>query len=92
MCLPPLQESKHQRRQEPNRLRPGAPNILIVLIDDAGFAQNDTFGGEIHTPTLSRLRDEGICYNSFHTTAILAHPGGAVDRAQPPAGGFRHHC
>ncbi len=69
---PTLQESKHQRRQEPNRLRPGAPNILIVLIDDAGFAQTDTFGGELHTPTLSRLRDEGICYNAFHTTAICS--------------------
>ena len=51
---------------------PGAPNILIVLIDDVGFAQTDTFGGEIHTPTLSRLWDEGICYNSFHTTAICS--------------------
>ena len=69
---PTLQESKHQRRQEPNRLRPGAPNILIVLIDDVGFAQTDTFGGELHTPTLSRLRDEGICYNAFHTTAICS--------------------
>ena len=37
-----------------------------------GFAQTDTFGGELHTPTLSRLRDEGICYNSFHTTAICS--------------------
>ena len=69
---PTLQESKHQRRQEPHHLRPDAPNILIVLIDDVGFAQTDTFGGEIHTPTLSRLRDEGICYNSFHTTAICS--------------------
>jgi hypothetical protein len=54
---PTLQESKHVRRQEPNRLRPDAPNVLIVLIDDVGFAQTDAFGGEIRTPTLSRLRD-----------------------------------
>jgi len=69
---PTLQESIHQRRVEPNRLPKGAPNILMVLIDDVGFAQTDTFGGEMHTPTLSRLANEGIRYNAFHTTAICS--------------------
>ena len=69
---PTLQESKHQRRQEPNHLPAGAPNVLIVLLDDVGFGQPGAFGGEIHTPTLSRLRNEGISYNSFHTTAICS--------------------
>jgi arylsulfatase A-like enzyme len=69
---PTLQESKHQRRQEPNHLPAGAPNVLIVLLDDVGFGQPGAFGGEIHTPTLSRLRDEGINYNAFHTTAICS--------------------
>ena len=69
---PTLQESKHQRRQEPNHLPVGAPNVLIVLLDDVGFGQPGAFGGEIHTPTLSRLRDEGISYNAFHTTAICS--------------------
>ena len=50
-----LQESQHRRRVEPNRLPAGAPNILIVLLDDVGFGLPDTFGGEIHTPTLTRL-------------------------------------
>ena len=59
-------------RKEPERLKPGAPNVLIVLIDDVGFGQTDTFGGEIHTPTLSRLRDAGISYNCFHTTSICS--------------------
>ncbi len=59
-------------RERPQRLRPDAPNILIVLIDDVGFAQADTFGGEIHTPTLSRLANEGISYNRFHTTSICS--------------------
>ena len=59
-------------RKEPERLKPGAPNILIVLIDDVGFGQPDTFGGEVHTPTLSRLRDSGISYNCFHTTSICS--------------------
>lgn len=48
----------------------GAPNVLIILLDDAGFAQSDTVGGEVHTPTLTRIADSGIMYNAFHTTAI----------------------
>jgi hypothetical protein len=89
---PTLQESKHQRRQEPNRLRPDAPNVLIVLIDDVGFAQTDTFGVEIHTPTLSRLRDGGICYNAFHTTAICWPTRAALLTGRNHQRvGFRHH-
>ena len=89
---PTLQESKHQRRQEPNHLPAGAPNVLIVLLDDVGFGQPGAFGGEINTPTLSRLRNEGISYNAFHTTAICSPTRAALlDRAQPPAGRFRHH-
>ena len=49
-----------------------APNILIVLLDDVGFGLPDTFGGEIATPTLTRLANEGISYNTFHTTAICS--------------------
>jgi arylsulfatase A-like enzyme len=69
---PTLQESIHQRRIEPERLPKDAPNILIILIDDAGFGVPDTFGGFAHTPTLTRLRDEGISFNRFHTTAICS--------------------
>lgn len=47
-----------------------APNIVIIMLDDAGFAHADTVGGEIHTPTLSRIMQTGIAYNAFHTTAI----------------------
>jgi arylsulfatase A-like enzyme len=59
-------------RVEPERRKPGAPNVLIVLIDDVGLAQTDTFGGEIRTPNLTRLRAAGICYNTFHTTSICS--------------------
>jgi arylsulfatase A-like enzyme len=69
---PTLQQSKHQRRVEPNRLPQDAPNILIVLLDDVGFGQADTFGGPVRTPTLSRLAQEGISYNAFHTTSICS--------------------
>ena len=69
---PTLQQSVHKRRVEPDRLPKDAPNVLIVLIDDAGFGVPDTFGGFAHTPTLTKLRDEGISYNRFHTTSICS--------------------
>ncbi len=50
----------------------GAPNVLIVLIDDAGFGGPDTFGGAIHTPTLTRLQQNGLAYNHFHVTAVCS--------------------
>ncbi|GCE43677.1 Sulfatase precursor [Rhodococcus wratislaviensis] len=50
----------------------GAPNVLIVLIDDAGFGGPDTFGGAIHTPTLTRVQQKGLTYNSFHVTAVCS--------------------
>ena len=61
-----------KHRAEPNHLPADAPNILIILIDDAGFGTPDTFGGFAHTPTLTKLRDEGISYNRFHTTSICS--------------------
>ena len=69
---PTLQESKHQRRVEPDRLPKDAPNILVILLDDVGFGLADTYGGPIHTPTLSRIAGQGISYNAFHTTAICS--------------------
>ena len=49
-----------------------APNILLVLIDDAGFGQASTFGGPIDTPNLTRLADGGLRYNAFHVTALCS--------------------
>jgi arylsulfatase A-like enzyme len=69
---PTMQESVHKWREQPRHLPEDAPNILIVMFDDAGFGQPDTFGGEIHTPTLTRLADAGISYNAFHTTAMCS--------------------
>ncbi len=69
---PTLQESKHVRRAEPHHLPADAPNILIVLLDDVGFGLPSTYGGEIDTPTLTRLANEGIGYNGFHTTSICS--------------------
>jgi len=50
----------------------GAPNVLVVLTDDAGFGQSSTFGGEVSTPALSRLADNGLRYNAFHVTALCS--------------------
>ena len=50
----------------------GAPNVLIVLLDDMGFSQPSTFGGPIHMPTLDRLAGQGLHYNQFHTTALCS--------------------
>ncbi|MDQ8730004.1 arylsulfatase [Bradyrhizobium sp. LHD-71] len=69
---PTLQESTHQRRPEPHHLSEDAPNILIILLDDVGFGVPDTFGGPVHTPTFTRILNEGIAYNAFHTTSICS--------------------
>src|SRR6476661_10264003 len=50
----------------------GAPNVLIVLIDDAGFGQWGTFGGQVPTPNLDRLAKMGLRYTRFHTTALCS--------------------
>jgi arylsulfatase len=50
----------------------GAPNVVIVLIDDIGFGGPSTFGGPIQTPTLDRLAASGLRYNNFHTTALCS--------------------
>jgi arylsulfatase A-like enzyme len=55
-------------------LRPpsGAPNVLVVLLDDVGFGATSAFGGVINTPTADRLAAGGLKYNRFHTTALCS--------------------
>lgn len=64
-----LADSKHQWRKPKNHLPKNAPNIVIFMTDDAGFANPETFGGPVHMPTIDRLAKSGISYNRFHTTA-----------------------
>jgi len=47
----------------------GAPNVVIILLDDVGFGQVSTFGGPVSTPRLDELAARGLRYNRFHTTA-----------------------
>jgi arylsulfatase A-like enzyme len=67
-----MQESVYNRRVEPRRLPPGSPNILIVLIDDAGPGLPSTLGGEVQTRTMDRVAMGGISLNRFHTTAMCS--------------------
>src|SRR6201987_4481827 len=50
----------------------GAPNVLIVLIDDVGFGASSAFGGPCQTPTAERLAASGLRYTRFHTTAFCS--------------------
>ncbi len=57
-----------------SQLRPpkGAPNVLIVLIDDAGFGSSSAFGGPCQTPAAEKLAANGLKFNRFHTTALCS--------------------
>jgi arylsulfatase A-like enzyme len=57
---------------EPLRPPAGAPNVLIVLIDDVGFGASSAFGGPCHTPTAERLAGQGLKFSRFHTTALCS--------------------
>jgi arylsulfatase A-like enzyme len=57
---------------EPLRPPEGAPNVLVILLDDAGFGSSSAFGGPCETPNFERLAEHGLRYNRFHTTALCS--------------------
>ncbi|WP_348812837.1 arylsulfatase [Flavobacterium maritimum] len=63
----------------------GAPNVVVVLIDDMGFGVTESFGGPISTPTLDGLAKNGVKYNRFHTTALCSPTRVAL------LTGYNHH-
>jgi arylsulfatase len=63
-----------------------APNVLLVLVDDAGFGNPSTFGGPCQTPTLTRLAGQGLRYNRFHVTALCSPTRAAL------LSGRNHHA
>ena len=68
----------------------GAPNVLLILIDDEGYGAPSTFGGVIPTPALDAVAAEGLRYTEFpHDIALLADARGVDHRAQPPFGPIR---
>ena len=50
----------------------GAPNVIVILVDDLGFGGTSRFGGPVPTPTFDRLAGQGIFYNQFHSTALCS--------------------
>src|SRR5258707_1672087 len=69
-------------------LRPpaGAPNVLVILLDDVGFGASNAFGGPCRTPTAERLAASGLKYNRFHTTALCSPTRAAM------LSGRNHHA
>ncbi|MFJ7724515.1 sulfatase-like hydrolase/transferase, partial [Rhodococcus erythropolis] len=59
-------------RPEPLRPPAGAPNVLLIMIDDVGFGAPSAFGGPCRTPTAERLAETGVKYSRFHTTALCS--------------------
>ncbi len=70
----------------PKKTRPPkrAPNVIIFLLDDVGFAQLGSFGGLIKTPNIDALASDGIRYNNFHTTALCSPSRGSLMAGRNP--------
>lgn len=95
----PLQEPKRPTYDELNarnatapprfevKAPDGAPNVIVVLIDDLGFGATSTFGGPVATPTFDRLARGGLRYSNFHTTALCP-----PTRAALKSGRNHHTC
>jgi arylsulfatase len=64
----------------------GAPNVLVILLDDVGFGASSAFGGPCQTPTAERLAANGLKYNRFHTTALCSPTRAAM------LSGRNHHA
>lgn len=67
-----IDESDPPEFPQPVRPPQGAPNIVFILIDDAGYGQFGTFGGQVPTPALDRVAADGLRYTRFHTTALCS--------------------
>jgi len=80
-------EDSEQDYPQPVQAPEGAPNVVVILIDDLGFGHPSTFGGPIPTPALDSLAAGGIVYNRFHTTAICS-----PTRAALLTGRNHHQC
>ncbi|WP_202410412.1 arylsulfatase [Pseudomaricurvus sp. HS19] len=70
--LGPTVDDSTPQYPNPVRAPEGAPNVLLVMTDDVGFASASTFGGPVPTPSLDKLADNGLRYNQFHTTGICS--------------------
>jgi arylsulfatase A-like enzyme len=69
---PTIAQSVYSPKKDVSHLPANAPNVLIIMLDDVGPAIPDTYGGPVHTPTLSQIANSGISYNSFHNAAMCS--------------------
>ncbi len=67
-----LYQDAEARRLPLNKQAAGAPNILLVMLDDVGFGTCSTFGGPVPTPGVDKVAEAGLKYNQFHTTALCS--------------------
>jgi arylsulfatase A-like enzyme len=67
---------------ETEKPKPGTPNVLIIYLDDVGFAQYGSFGGLIKTPNIDALAADGLRYNNFHTPALCSPSRAALMAAR----------
>lgn len=65
-------ETSEEYYAEPVKPPAGAPNVVIILLDDVGFGHTSTFGGPANTPNIQSLAEEGLTYTRFHTTGICS--------------------
>jgi arylsulfatase A-like enzyme len=82
-----LAESDPPQFPQPVQPPKGAPNLLLILIDDAGYGQFGTFGGQVPTPSLDRVARNGLRFTRFHTTALCS-----PTRASLLTGRNHHSC
>ena len=77
---------------QPVQAPKGAPNVVLILLDDVGYGASSTFGGAISTPTLDRLAQERAALHAVpHDVDLVAHARLTAHRAQSPLGAHRKH-
>ena len=61
-----------QRRRADPPFRAGSPNIVVIVLDDLGFAHLGCYGSDLETPNIDRLAARGVRFTNFHTTAVCS--------------------
>ena len=61
-----------RRHGREDHVRPRRPNIIMVVLDDCGFAQLGCFGSEMQTPNVDALAEDGLRFNAYHVTALCS--------------------
>jgi hypothetical protein len=85
---PPITEIDVRKAMPPPRFEvnapEGAPNVIVILLDNLGFGATSTFGGVINMPTLERLARNGLVYNNFHTAPLCSPSRAALLTGRNP--------